>query len=73
MRVWLGGGAGVRCVRGLGGGLGRWGGEGDWVWAPDQVWGDGSRGGDWGCVRASEVARGRFPLGGGNDEEGGRV
>ena len=39
--------------------------EGGWVWAPDQVWGDGS----WG--RVSEAARGRFPLGGGNDEERG--
>ena len=37
-----------------------------WVWAPDQVWGDGS----W--ARALEGARGRFPLGGGNDGERGR-
>ena len=29
-------------------------------------------GGCWEWVRASEAVRGRFPLGGGNDEEGGR-
>ena len=45
--------------------LGALGGEGGWAWAPNQVWGDGSGG------RASEDTRGRFPLGGGNDEEKG--
>ena len=58
-------GAGVVKLGRRCGGERRWCWEEGWVWAPDQVWGDGS----W--ARASEAARGRFPLGGGNDGEKG--
>ena len=59
-------GWGVRRA-GVGGGVVQGGGAAGrgWVWAPDQVWGDGPW--EWGC----EAARGRFPLGGGNDGNGG--
>ena len=56
---------GMACGQALAGGRASRAANGRWVWAPDQVWGDGS----W--ARAWEGARGRFPLGGGNDEEKG--